>query len=318
METKAVKAHKKRNFSQITLMGLALIGLVIIMCFATDRFYQPDNIKNIFVQNAGLAIAALGEGLVMISGGFDMSIGYVISLSGCSAAVVMAGTGSAPLGFLVGCLVGLACGLVNGALVVVCKAEPFIITLGMMTVYQGLSLLVTGGKNINVDKNIGFNFGRDSIGVIPIILIALVAVYVIIYLIFKYTKFGRRAYAIGDNEEAAYLTGVKIKRNKIYMYALCGFLMGFAAMFILSRLGGCNSTLGDSYLMNAIAAAVIGGVSMSGGKGEVVGIFIGTLLIGVVNNALNLLRVPSFWQYVVLGLIIVVAVFVSNLGKKRR
>lgn len=311
--------QKKTGVSQQSkLLGIALLVIVIVMCVATDRFYQPSNIMNIFVQIAALGIAALGAGLVMISGGFDLTVGYVISFAGCSAAVAMAAGANAATGFLIGILVGMACGCINGILVVVCKAEPFIITLGMMTVYQGLTLLVTQGKNITV-KTAGFDFGRSKIGgVFPITIIALIIVYVVIALVFKYTKFGRRAYAIGNNEEAAYLSGIKIKRNKIYMYTLNGFLLGFAAMFLLSRLGSCNSTMGDSLLMESIAAAVIGGVSMAGGKGNVVGIFLGTLLIGVINNSLNLLRVPSFWQYVILGTIIVLAVFVSNLGKKSR
>lgn len=187
-----------------------------------------------------------------------------------------------------------------------------------MSAYRGLTLLVTGGKNFTINTP-GFDFGRARIGgVFPVTIVALVIVFVVIGLIFKYTKFGRRAYAIGDNEEAAYLSGVKIKRNKIYIYTLGGLLMGIASMFVLSRLGSGNSAMGDTFTMQGIAAAVIGGVSMTGGKGNVIGIFLGVLLIGIVNNALNLLRVPSFWQYVILGIIIVVAVFVSNLGKKSR
>ncbi len=309
---------KRGGASHSMLLSVALLVIIVIMCIATDRFYQPTNILNIFVQITGLGIAALGEGLIMISGGFDMTIGNVISFAGCGAGVAMAAGASAWQGFLVGLLAGTLCGFINGVLVVVCKAEPFIITLGMMTVYQGLTLLITQGKNITI-KTEGFNFGRAKIGgVFPVSIIALLAVYIIMGLIFKYTKFGRRAYAIGDNEEAAYLSGVKIKRNKIYMYTLGGFLMGFGSMFVLSRLGSCNSTMGESLLMDAIAAAVIGGVSMAGGKGSAFGIFLGTLLIGVVNNSLNLLRVPSFWQYVIVGAIIVLAVFISNLGKKSR
>lgn len=316
MEEKKVIKKKRNMDRQTTLLAAALIVIVVAMCIAKPAFLQPSNIMNIFVQNSMLGIAALGVGLVMISGGIDLSIGYIISLSGCVAAVVMSRGASEPVGFLVGVLVGCVCGFVNGVLVVVCKAEPFIITLGMMTVYQGLSLLVTGGSNINLS---GFGFGREKIGgVVPVNMIVLIVVFIVIALIFTYTKFGRRAYAIGDNEEAAYLSGIKVNKQKILMYLLEGFLLGFAAMFMLSRLRGCNSTMGEGTLMEAIAAAVIGGVSMSGGKGSVIGIFLGMLLIGVVNNSLNLLQVDSFWKYIIMGAIIVLAVFVSNIGKKKR
>lgn len=311
------KAMKKLNIDkQTALLAAALIVIVVGMGIVKPAFFRPTNIMNIFVQNSLLGIAALGAGLVMISGGIDLSIGYMISLSGCTAAVAMSAGASEPVGFLIGVLVGCACGLINGILVVVCKAEPFIITLGMMTVYQGLCLLVTRGSNINLS---GFSFGREKIGgVVPVNLIVLVIVFIVVGLVFKFSKFGRRAYAIGDNEEAAYLTGIKVNRQKILMYLLEGFLMGFAAMFMLSRLRGCNSTMGEGTLMEAIAAAVIGGVSMSGGKGSVAGIFLGMLLIGVVNNSLNLLQVDSFWKYIIMGAIIVLAVFVSNIGKKSR
>ncbi len=304
--------------TQNRLLSAILIIIVVAMCFATDRFYRPTNLLNILVQVTALGIAALGAGMVMMSGGFDLTIGNVISFAGCSAAFVMSMGANAQVGFLTGVAVATACGFINGVLVVVTKAEPFIITLGMMTIYQGITLLVTRGKNIKVEAA-GFTFGRDKIGgVFPITILALILVYIIIGLILKFTKFGRRVYSIGDNEEASYLSGIKIKRNKILIYTLNGFLLGIAAMFLLSRLGSCNSTMGDSILMQAIAAAVIGGVSMAGGKGSAIGVFFGTLLIGIISNSLNLLQVPSFWQYVILGSIIVVAVYVSNIGKKSR
>ena len=146
----------------------------------------------------------------------------------------------------------------------------------------------------------------------------LITVFVVMFLVLKFTKFGRRAYAIGNNTEAAYLSGIKIRRNKMYIYMLNGGLLGIAAMILLSRINSGNSVMGDSLLMQAIAAAVIGGVSLSGGRGSIWGAFLGTVLIGVISNSLNLLGVESFYQYIVLGAIIVGAVFVSNVGTKNR
>ena len=308
---------KNKAKSQILLLGVALAFIIIIMCFATDRFYQPKNVMNILTQITALGISAAGAAIVMISGGSDLTLGNVVSFAGCSAAAVMGAGYDIGIAVVVGLMVAVGCGALNGILIVLSKAEPFIITLGMMSVYQGLTLLVTGGNNLPAAD--GFTFGRDKIAeLIPIPVLFLVAVFIVMFLVLKYTKFGRRAYAIGNNTEAAYLSGIKIKRNKIYVYALNGLLLGIAAMILLSRLSSGNSVMGDSLLMQAIAAAVIGGVSMAGGRGSIWGVFLGTVLIGIISNSLNLLNVESFYQYIVLGAIIVGAVFISNMGSKNR
>lgn len=299
------------------LLGIALAVIIVIMCVATDRFYQAKNIMNVLTQITGLGIAAAGAAVVMISGGIDLTLGNVISFSACTAAAMMGAGYDIGLCVMVGILVALGCGALNGALIVLSKAEPFIITLGMMSVYQGFTLLVTGGNNLPAAND--FTFGRDKIfEMVPIPVLFLIAIFVIMFLVLKFTKFGRRAYAIGNNTEAAYLSGIKIKRNKVYVYMLNGGLLGVAAMILLSRQSSGNSVMGDSLLMQAIAAAVIGGVSMAGGRGSIWGVFLGTILIGVISNSLNLLNVASFYQYIVLGAIIVGAVWVSNVGTKSR
>lgn len=308
---------KNKSKSQILLLGIALAVIIVIMCVATDRFYQTKNIMNILTQITALGIAAAGAAIVMISGGIDLTLGTVISFSGCSTAAMMGMGFSVEMSVLLGLMLAVGCGALNGALVVLSKAEPFIITLGMMSVYQGLTLLVTHGNNLPASTE--FTFGRDKLfELIPIPVLFLITVFVVMFLILKFTKFGRRAYAIGNNTEAAYLSGIKIKRNKMYIYMFNGGLLGIAAMILLSRINSGNSVMGDSLLMQAIAAAVIGGVSLSGGRGSIWGAFLGTVLIGVISNSLNLLGVESFYQYIVLGAIIVGAVFVSNVGTKSR
>ena len=308
---------RNKSKSQILLLGIALAAIIIIMCFATDRFYQTKNILNILRQITPLGIAAVGAAIVMISGGIDLTIGTLISFSGCTTAALMGMGYSVEMAVLVGVMVAIGCGALNGTLIVLSKAEPFIITLGMMSVYQGLALLVTGGNNLAASTD--FTFGRDKVfEMVPVPVLFLVSVFVIIFLVLKFTKFGRRTYAIGNNTEAAYLSGIKIKRNKIYVYTLNGGLLGLAAMILLSRISSGNASMGDSLLMQAIAAAVIGGVSMAGGRGSIWGVFLGTVMIGVISNALNLLSVDAFYQYIVLGAIIVGAVFASNAGSKSR
>ncbi len=303
--------------SQILLLGIALAVIIVIMCFSTDRFYQPKNVMNVLTQITALGIAAAGAAVVMISGGIDLTLGNVISFAGCVTAAMMGADYATAIAVLAGMAVAVGCGALNGALIVLSKAEPFIITLGMMSVYNGLTLLLTGGSNLPTSGD--FTFGRDKVfEIVPVPVLCLAAVFVAMFFLLKFTKFGRRAYAIGNNTEAAYLSGIKIKRNKIYVYALNGGLLGVAAMILLSRLSSANSVMGDSLLMEAIAAAVIGGVSMSGGRGSIWGVFLGTVLIGVISNALNLLSVASFYQYIVLGAIIVGAVFISNMGSKSR
>jgi ribose transport system permease protein len=308
---------KNRSKSQMLLLAIALAVIIVIMCFATNRFYQTRNIMNILTQITALGISAAGAAVVLISGGIDLTLGNIISLSGCITASLMGSGMDTSMAVFIGVLAAIGCGALNGALVVLSKAEPFIITLGMMSVYKGLTLLVTGGMNLPAAS--GFDFGRTRLGgVIPVPVLFLMAVFVVIFFVLKFTKFGRRVYAIGNNTEAAYLSGIKIKRNKIYVYALNGGLLGVAAMIMLSRLSSANSVMGDDLLMEAIAAAVIGGVSMAGGRGSIWGVFFGTVLIGVISNALNLLSVASFYQYIVLGAIIVGAVFISNMGSKNR
>jgi ribose/xylose/arabinose/galactoside ABC-type transport system permease subunit len=311
------KIMSNKANSQVLMLGIALVVIIIVMCFATDRFYQTKNIMNILTQITALGISAAGAGIVILSRGIDLSLGNVISFAGCSAAAMMGSGFSVPASVAVGVLIAIGSGALNGTLIVLSKAEPFIVTLGMMSVYNGLSLLVTKGANLPVPE--GFSFGRDRIlEVVPIPVIFLVVVFIVMYIVLKYFKFGRRIYAIGNNPEAAFLSGIKIKSNKIFIYMLNGGLIGIASMILLSRLGSANSVLGDNLLMQAIAAAVIGGVSLSGGRGNIWGVFLGTVLIGVISNSLNLLSVASFYQYIVLGIIVVGAVFVSNIGSKSR
>ena len=311
------KFMSNRANSQVLMLAIALLAIIVVMCIVTDTFYQTKNIMNILTQITALGIAASGAALVMISRGIDLTLGSVISFVGCIVGSLTFNGVSLPVAILIGMLAAVGTGALNSSLIVLSKAEPFIVTLGMMSVYNGLTLLVTGGQNIKTVD--GFTFGRDRIfEVVPIPAIILAAVFIVVYLILKYLKFGRRIYAIGNNPEAAFLSGIKIKRNKIYIYMLNGGLLGLAAMILLSRLGSANAVMGDNLLMQAIAAAVIGGVSLSGGRGNIWGVFLGTVLIGVISNSLNLLAVDSFYQYIVLGAIIVGAVFVSNIGSKSR
>lgn len=306
---------RNRAKIQVLLLLCVMAAYIGIMSALPSNFFQSRNILNILTQVTPLGIAAAGSAIVMIGGGIDLSIGNMLSLCGCVCASLMMYGIDMWICIALCLMVGVGCGALNGTLIVLSKSEPFIITLGTMSLYKGLSLLVSGGMNLDVYE--GFSFGRDKIAdIFPVPVICLCAVFIAVFLILRFTIFGRRVYAIGNNAEAAFVSGIKVKRNRIYHYTICGGLLGFASMILTSRLSSANSLMGDELLMEAIAATVIGGVSMSGGRGSVWGVFLGAILIGIVSNSLNLLSVAPFYQHIILAVIIVGAVFVSNLGSK--
>ena len=306
---------RNRAKIQIILLLCVIAVYIGIMSSLPSNFFQFKNIMNILTQITPLGIAAAGSAIIMIGGGIDLSIGNMLSLCGCVCASLMMQGLDMWVCILLCLMAGIGCGALNGTLVVLSKAEPFIITLGTMSLYKGFSLLVSGGMNLDVYES--FTFGRDKIAeFLPVPVVCLCIVFIAVFLLLRFTIFGRRAYAIGNNAEAAFISGIKVKRNKIYHYTISGGLLGFAAMILTSRLSSANSAMGDELLMEAIAATVIGGVSMSGGRGSVWGVFLGAILIGIVSNSLNLLSVAPFYQHIVLAVIIIGAVFVSNLGTK--
>ena len=315
-QTLRAKKTKKLFSNQIFMLLAAIIVIVIAVGIAFPPFLEAGNITNIMVQVATFGIIAVGMSVVMISKGLDLSVGQMVSV--CCASIAMLaslGVGEVPAS-IIGVLIAVGMGALNGFIISRSKAEPFIITLGMMYAYQGLSLIVTNGKNVYLPAGQYVFFGRYSLfGVIPMPIIVLIAVMIIIFLVLKFTRFGRRAYAIGGNELSAYLSGIKVKNTKLSIYILLGFITGIASLVQLSRLAVSVPGIGDGLEMRSIAACVIGGVSLAGGKGSVIGTFLGMMLLGIVQNALNLLGVPSFYQYIFVGGIIVAAVVLSNMKR---
>jgi ribose/xylose/arabinose/galactoside ABC-type transport system permease subunit len=214
----------------------------------------------------------------------------------------------------VGLVLGMASGFLNGIIILKSKAQPFIITLGMMSVYQGLAFIVTNGRNVGLIGQFQF-LGRSSIAGVPVPVIFFVVVSIIMFLVLRYTKFGRNIYAIGGNEEAAFLAGIRLSVYKPLIYTINGGIVGLAAVILLSRVGGSNALMGLGFEMQAIAAVAIGGVTLSGGRGTVQGAFLGVLLLGIIGNGLNLMNVPNWYQYLVLGALIVGAVVLGNLNR---
>ena len=306
-------SHYGRQLS--TLSGL--LGLALVLWALTPHFLTISNLLNIAEQATIIAIVAAGMTFVIISGGIDLSVGSVLAFAGVVMASVLHRGLPLPLALMVGLGAGLICGLMNGLLITIGRLPPFIATLGMMSVARGAALMFTEGRPIS-----GFseNFRALATGEVlrvPTPVIIMIGVYVIAHFVLRRTKLGRYTYAIGGNEEAALLSGINVKLYKTMVYGLAGLLSGLAAILLTARLNSAQPIAGMSYELDAIAATVIGGTSLLGGEGTVVGTLIGALIMAVLRNGLNLLGVSSFIQQIVIGSVIIVAVLIDMALKRR-
>ena len=273
---------------------------------------------NILRQNASNLFLATGMTMVIILGGIDLSVGSVIALSGVVAAgcVVNFGLPEA-VGFIAAIAVGAAVGLFNGF--IICKTDipPFIVTLASMNITKGIALVLTGGAPIRCMTD-AFKFpGAGYVGPVPTPVILMIVIFVIAALMINKTQLGRHIYAVGGNVQAAKFSGISVQKVKFIVYAYTGVMAGIAGVVIASRLYSGQPTAGDGAEMDAIASVVVGGTSMSGGSGRIGGTLIGVLIIGVLNNGLNLMGVDSNFQYIVKGLVILLAVYVDFLRNKK-
>ena len=300
---------------------IALLAMCIfLVIFPTTRttFLTPNNMFNILRQNASNLFLATGMTMVIILGGIELSVGSVIALSGCVAAgcVVNLGLPEA-VGFLAAILVGAIVGMFNG--LVICKTDipPFIVTLASMNIAKGIALVYTQGAPIRCMTD-AFKFpGAGYVGPVPTPVILMLIVFVIAALMINRTQLGRHIYAVGGNAQAAQFSGINVSKVKFIVYTYTGIMAGIAGVVVASRLYSGQPTAGDGAEMDAIAAVVVGGTSMSGGSGRIGGTLIGVLIIGVLNNGLNLMGVDSNWQYIVKGLVILLAVYVDFIRNKK-
>jgi ribose/xylose/arabinose/galactoside ABC-type transport system permease subunit len=294
-----------------------LIALVIIISIAAPVFLSPRNIRNVLQQVSTLGILSMGVTVLMISGGIDLSVGSAISTVAVIAGTMLKAGIPAEIAILTGLLLGCAIGCLNGMLAALTRAHPFILTLGTMTILQGVAIVITEGYPIN-DLGARFGFiGGAMIGPIPFIVILFFLVMIICGLLLRYLRLGRIAYAIGGNEYTTYLAGIPVKRYKILFYVICGLFAGMAGLVLASRISSAIPNMGTGFEMNSIGAAVIGGVPLTGGRGNVLGTLTGVLLLGIIGNGLNLLHVDASWQYVVTGLVIIVAVIIHEQRLKK-
>lgn len=306
---------------------LALVGLCLILAWKNPKFLEIQNLINVLRQISISGILAVGVTYVLLTGGVDLSLGSVVALAGVVAARC-AQVPECPLAVaaLMGVLAGLACGTVNGILITQGRVAPFIVTLGMMTAARGLALVISDGKPVSNLNKAFFLLGDDVPGLqiptghgvvgLPVPILILFVIALSSYVFLKNLRLGRYIYAVGGNEQAARASGLNVGGIKLFAYMLCGALAGLAGVVLASRVqtGTPNAAVG--YELDAIAAVVIGGTSLSGGVGGVGGTILGALLMGVINTGLDLLNVKSYYQQIVKGVIIVAAVWLDRYRQK--
>lgn len=296
--------------------AIGLIILVIVLSFLSEYFFTINNLLNVIRQVSIIAIMAFGMTFVILTGGIDLSVGSLLAVSAAiTAGLIIKADIFYLLVIPIGMLVGILLGGFSGVMVAKANMPAFIVTLGMMTIARGLTLIYTDGRPISgFSENFRF-IGAGHIGGIPVPVIIMLIILIICYIILKKTPFGRYVYAIGGNEEAAKLSGINVDRIKIAVYALSGLLSAISGIILSSRLNSAQPTAGSGYELYAIATVVLGGTSLSGGQGGVIGTIIGALIIGVLNNGLNLLNVSSFYQQVAKGAVILIAVYIDRRSK---
>lgn len=304
--------EKKKILNHAQDLGalIALILLVVGISCVSPEFRTWNNFLSLLRQSSINGLIAFGMTCVILTDAIDLSVGSVLALSTALCAGMIVNGVPVGLAMILALVIGVLLGCVSGVLVTKGRLQPFIATLITMTVYRGLTMIFTSGKPIS---NLGDSFtlkvvGKGNFYRIPIPVILLLLIFIGFYILLQKTTFGRAIYATGSNAKCAKLAGINIHRTKIIAYAISGFMAALSGLILLSRLGSAQPTLGTGYELDAIAAVALGGTSMSGGRGKIYGTLIGVLIIAVLNNGLNILGVSSYYQDVIKGLVILVAV----------
>lgn len=319
MQAKVSQENKQMDFKSILLKYKSLVGLlllIVVVSILSPSFLSGRNILNILKQTSVNAIIAAGMTFVILTGGIDLSVGSVLALSGAFAASLLASGQSIIVAVIAAIVCGAVVGFLNGFVIAKGKLQPFIATLATMTILRGVTLVFTDGKPITLGSNdLAMAFGKIGGGTllgIPSPVIITILVFVACYYILNQTKMGRYTYALGGNEEATKLSGLNTDKIKIWVYTISGILSAIAGIIITSRLYSAQPTAGTGYELDAIAAVVLGGTKLTGGKGKITGTIIGALIIGVLSNALNILDVSSYYQMMVKGIVILIAVLLDR------
>lgn len=294
-------------------MLIILVLLCIVMAVVAPYFTEVNNILNILKQSSITAVLAAGMTVVILTGGIDLSVGSTLALSGVVSVMLSNAGAPTAVSMLAGVAVGYVAGTINGYFTAVTKLPSFVVTLGSMTYLRGIAFVVSGGLPIILkDKHFKF-FGSGNIFGVPTPIYIMAAVYVVMYFILKYTMFGRHVYAIGGNEVAARLTGIKVERTLINVYSISGLMAGISGVIMAGRVISGQPNAGVSFELDAIAAVILGGTSFVGGVGRIQGTIIGVLIMAVLSNGLTLMNVDFYWQMIVKGAVIIIAVLLDKM-----
>jgi ribose/xylose/arabinose/galactoside ABC-type transport system permease subunit len=314
---------RRRLRSTEVMIFLAVVLECIAFTLLSPSFLTLDNFVNVTLQIAIYGILAVGMTIVMITGGIDLSIGSVVALVGVTAAILSKKPALpvdliVPLAMLAGLMMGVATGAISGFLIARFTIPPFIVTLAMMTICRGVAFITTGGFTVGeLPLHFGW-LGRGHLWFLPIPVVVMAVLFAGGHILLTQTAFGRHIYALGGNEEASRLSGIRVRRAKILVYLLNGLLAGLAGVTLAARLGAGAPNSGLGYELDVIAAVVVGGTSLNGGRGSLLGTLAGTVFIGVLNNGLNLANVDPYTQKVALGIVILAAVWLDQLQKTSR
>lgn len=315
MKTKEVKlSNDKLSLSRLyDRFGVLVVFVLLfaVSCMLSDRFLQTSNLFNILRQISMFGILSVGMTFVIVSGGIDLSVGSIIALVCVITANMVNDHGIIPA-ILVALLVGALVGLINGVGIAYGKLQPFIMTLGTMYMASGAASIYTNGTPISIKGNFSKIGNSMLFNTIPLPAIYFIVILIAAYLVMRNTRFGRHVYSIGSNKEATRLAGVDVKKVTLSVYILSGVLASVTGIIFAAQMASGSPVAGEGYEMNAITAAVVGGTSMSGGKGNLLGTFLGAVIMGILSNIMNLCGVSSYWQTVLTGLILVVAILVRK------
>lgn len=320
-----LKESKKSTYfrslfdAQESMIFVIFVLFCLVLSIVAPNFLTARNISNVVRQFSMITIVAVGMTFVIITGGIDLSVGGIVAFVGVSVAWLIVKV-QMPiwLAILLGIAMGSFLGYINSLLIVRVNLPPFIATLGMMQVSRGLVLALTKGYPIRPFPEKFLQFGHGEIGVIPVPIVIMLIVILLAHLFLSKTSMGRYIYYVGSNREAAELSGIKVKKVLTLAYVLAGFTSSIAAIILTARLSSAQSNMGEGWELDAIAAVVIGGASLSGGEGSIIGTLIGAALMGVIRNSLILLHVSAYWQTVVIGCVIIAAVTVDQMRQKRK
>ena len=311
------KSRRDRIVLQRLLPFLSLIVLFVALTIASPNFFTSTNLSSVVRQTAVINIMALGMTMIMITGGIDLSVGAILAMGGVVGTMAMERGLSIPVGVLIGILTGLGCGFANGLMITQLRVQPFIVTLGTLGVFRGTTLIITNGLPVHQIPQQFSYMGEGNLLGVPFVLWILVACAIVTHILLEHTRLGRYTFAIGSNREAAVYAGIPVKFHTTAVYAIGGALTGLAGMIEASRLMTGQPTAGQGYELQAIAAVVIGGGSLQGGEGSVLGTLVGAFIMGLLSNGSDLLGVSPYLQQAIIGAVIILAVTLDEVRKRR-